>query len=185
LVESLLIVGIVVAVIAFAAMVTIAALAVAWMRRLWRSLGQSPTLSWIARRAETARQALAFREALRLAPPRATTLTFRVQRKARALETIAGELDSRERFRVEQTTRRYLPDTLNAFQLAVMGGDDERRKVAQELLVDQLSQLEGNLDRIAVSAGEKGISALRANGMFIDSISAPPADDLRPPGPES
>ena len=183
--ESLLIAGIVVLVITLVAVVTIAAVFVAWLRRLWRSLRQSPTLSWIARRAETARQVFSYREALRLAPPRATDLTLRVQRKATALEAIAGELGPRERFRVEQTTRRYLPDTLNAFQMALMGGDSERRKVAQALLVDQLSRLEGNLDRIAAGAGDKGIAALSANGMFIDSISAPPADDLDLPKPDS
>ena len=185
IVESLLVVGIVVFLVALVAMVTITAVSIAWLRRLWRSLRQSPTLSWIARRAETARQVLTYREALRLAPPRATDLTLRVQRKAMALEGIAGELGPRERFRVEQTTRRYLPDTLNAYRMALMGGDDERREVAQELLVDQLSRLEGNLDRIAVGAGEKGIAALKANGMFIDSISAPPADDLQLPRPDA
>ena len=183
--ESLLIVAIVVAFVALATVTTIAAVSIAWLRRRWRSLRQSPTLSWIARRAETARQVLSYREALRQAPPRAADLTLRVQRKAMALEAIAGELGPRERFRIEQTTRRYLPDTLNAFQMALMGSDDERRKVARELLVDQLSQLEGNLDRIAVGAGQKGIAALRANGMFIDSISAPPSDDLQLPRPDS
>jgi hypothetical protein len=184
-VESLLIAGIVALLIALAAVVTIAAVSIAWLRRLWRSLHRNPTLSWIARRVETAKQVFSYREALRLAPPPATDLTFRVQRKAMALEGMAGELGPKERFRVEQTTRRYLPDTLNAFQMALMGGDDERRKLARELLVDQLSQLEGNLDRIAVGAGEKGIAALKANGMFIDSISAPPGDDLQLPGPDS
>jgi hypothetical protein len=182
--ESLLIVGIVILVLVLVAVITIAAL-IAWLKRLWRSLAQSPTVSWIARRAETAGQVLSYRDALRQAPPRAAELTFRVRRKATALEAIAGELGPRERFRVEQTTRRYLPDTLNAFQMSLLGSDDERRKLARELLVDQLSQLESNLDRIAVSAGEKGIAALRANGLFIDSISAPPPDDLQLPKPDS
>ena len=181
---SLLIAGIAILVIALVAGVTVVAV-YAWLRRLWRSLAQSPTLSWVARRAQTARQVLSYRDALRHAPPRATELTLRVQRKATALEAIAGDLDPKERFRVEQTTRRYLPDTLNAFQMAMLGSDDERRRVARKLLVDQLAQLEGNLDRIAVGAGEKGIDALRANGMFIDSISAPPPDDLHLPRPDS
>lgn len=179
--ESLLVAAIAVLLIAFAVVVTVAVVTIAWLRRLWRSLRRSPTLSWVARRAETARQAFSYRDALRRAPPRATDLTLRVQRKAMALEVIAGELDPKERFRVEQTSRRYLPDTLNAFQMALMGGDNERVEAAQQLLVDQLSHLEGNLDRIAVHAGAKGIAALRANGMFIDSISAPPPDDLQLP----
>jgi hypothetical protein len=184
-VESLLIAGIVVLVIALGAVVAITVVTIAWLRRLWLSLRQNPTLSWIARRAATAKQVLSYREALRLAPRRATELTFRVQRRAMALQEIAGELGPKERFRVEQTTRRYLPDTLNAFQMAVMGSDLEGRRVAQELLMAQLSQLEGNLDQIAVNAGERGIATLRANGIFIDSISAPPADDLQLPKPDS
>lgn len=180
-----MIAGVVIVVLVLVAVVMITVIAIAWLRRLWASFLHNRTVEWIARRATIARQALSYREALSLAPSRATALTFRVQRKAVALEAISGELDSKERFRVEQTTRRYLPDTLNAFQMAVMGGDAERRRVAQDLLVDQLAQLEDNLDRIAVDAGDRGIDVLMANGLFIRSISAPPADDLDLPKPDS
>jgi hypothetical protein len=148
----------------------------AWLRQLWRELRRTPTFSQIARRAAVAKPMLTYRDALRRAPGLATDLTLRLNRKALALEVISNKLGSEQRFRVEETTRRYLPDTLNAFQMALVGADAERRDRASKMLVEQLAQLESSLDSIAAGAGEDGIAALQANGAFIEEISRPPSD---------
>jgi len=146
------------------------------LRRLVRRLRGSPTYSRVARAATLARPMVAYRDALRRAPARATQLTYRVQRKALALETISRHLGTEQRFRVAETTRRYLPDTLEAYRLVVAGSDGRPPQEASRLLVGQLSQLEASLDGIAVGAGETGLEALRANGLFLGAISGGGSD---------
>jgi hypothetical protein len=153
------------------------------LRRLVRRLRGSPTYSRVARAATLARPMVAYRDALRRAPSRATQLTYRVQRKAVALEAISSHLGPEQRFRVVETTRRYLPDTLEAFRLVVAGSDGRPPPEASRLLVGQLSQLEASLDGIAVGAGETGLEALRANGLFLSAISGS-ANDRQPDGPK-
>ena len=126
---------------------------------------------------------VAYRDALRRAPARASQLTYRVQRKALALEGISSHLGTEQRFRVAETSRRYLPDTLEAYRLVVAGSDGRPPPEASRLLLGQLSQLEASLDGIAVGAGERGLDALRANGLFLSAISRS-ANDGRPDAPE-
>ena len=165
-------VGIVILVLLLVAAGVVGVLLFAWLRHIWRDLRRTPTFSQVARGARMARPLLAYSDVLRLAPSAAAPLTFRIQRKALALATIREQLGSEERFRLDETTGRYLPDTMNAFRMAVATREPARRGEASQLLIDQLSRLDSNLDRIATSAGESGIAALKANGLFLDEISA-------------
>ncbi|MBO0686870.1 MAG: hypothetical protein J2P45_27295 [Candidatus Dormibacteraeota bacterium] len=140
-------------------------------RRFRRAAAGTRVGTQVGRMARLAGPMVVHREALRLAPPRATELTFRIQRKALALEAIAAQLSPESRFRVVETSRRYLPDTLNAYRLASAGRDRRQRTEAAELLVGQLSEVEAMLDGIAVGSGDAGLAALRANGAFLNVIS--------------
>jgi hypothetical protein len=153
------------------------------LRRLVRRLRGSPTYSRVARTATLARPMVAYRDALRRAPARATQLTYRVQRKALALEAISRHLGPEQRFRVAETSRRYLPDTLEAYRRVVTGSDGRPPAEASRLLVGQLSQLEATLDGIAVGAGDTGLDALRANGLFLSAISRS-ANERQPDAPK-
>jgi hypothetical protein len=171
-VEAVLVAGIVIVVLLLVAAGVVGFLLFAWLRHVWRDLRGTPTFSQVARGARMARPLLAYRDVLRLAPSAAAPLTFRIQRKAMALATIRDQLGAEERFRLDETTGRYLPDTMNAFRMAVTTREPAGRGEASQLLMDQLSQLDSNLDRIAGSAGETGMAALRANGVFLGEISA-------------
>lgn len=146
------------------------ALFVAWLRGLWQEFRRTPVVNDLSRRANLAKPLLAYRETLRLAPPEATSRTMRIQRKAIALERISDQLGDEERFRVEETTRRYLPDTMHAYQLAVTGADLPGRREASRLLIKQLAQIEGSVDAAAATAGENGMRVLEANGRFLSEI---------------
>lgn len=144
----------------------------AWARQMWREVRRTPTFGQVSRGMAMARPVLAYRDVLRRAPALATELTVRIQRKAIALEAIGAQLGAEPRFRVGETTKRYLPDTMEAYRVAAVGQGTEQREEASRLLVEQLTQIDRNLDRIASGAGEAGISALRANGIFLDQISS-------------
>jgi hypothetical protein len=152
--------------------VGIAVLLVAWLRQLWGEFRRTPTVSTLTRGARAARPVVAYRDVLRQAPAETATRTLRIQRKALALEGIEGQLDSQDRFRVRETTRRYLPDTMQAFRLATMGEGGDRRREASRMLSEQLAQIETTLDRIASGAGENGLAILETNGRFLDQISS-------------
>jgi hypothetical protein len=152
--------------------VGVAVLIVAWLRQLWGEFRRTPTISSLARGAQAARPVVAYRDVLRQAPADTAPRTLRIQRKALALEHIEGQLDSQDRFRVRETTRRYLPDTMQAFRLATMGDGGDRRQEAARMLSEQLGQIETTLDRIAGSAGENGLAILETNGRFLDEISS-------------
>ena len=115
---------------------------------------------------------LAYRDVLSRAPIDATNLTLRIQRKAMALESVKEELGTEQRFRVEETTRRYLPDTMNAYRKAVAASEAGQRAEASRMLIEQLSRLDANLDGIAAGAGESALAAMKANGHFLDELSA-------------
>jgi hypothetical protein len=171
-VETLLLAGLVALLLVLAIGTGVVLLLFVWLRQLWRELRRTPSFSRMASRAAVARPMLTYRDVLRRAPPAALELTSRLQRKALALESIRDQLGSEQRFRVAETTRRYLPDTMNAFRLALAGADDGRQGEASALLVKQLSDLEAGLDGIAAGAGEKGLLALRANGVFLDQLTS-------------
>lgn len=158
--------------------VGIVVLFVAWLRQLWAEFRRTPTVSSLTRGARAARPVVAYRDVLRHAPPDTATRTLRIQRKALALEGIEAQLDSQDRFRVRETTRRYLPDTMQAFRVATMGEGGDRRREAARMLGEQLGQIESTLDRIASGAGENGLAILETNGRFLGEISSDqPADD--------
>jgi hypothetical protein len=157
--------------------VGIAVLFVAWLRQLWGEFRRTPTVSSLARGARAARPVVAYRDVLRHAPADTATRTLRIQRKALALEGIEAQLDSQDRFRVRETTRRYLPDTMQAFRMATMGEGADRRRDAARMLNEQLGQIESQLDRIATGAGENGLAILETNGRFLDEISSEGAAD--------
>jgi hypothetical protein len=163
--------------------VGIAVLFVAWLRQLWGEFRRTPTVSSLARGARAARPMVAYRDVLRLAPADTATRTLRIQRKAIALEGIEGQLDSQDRFRVRETTRRYLPDTMQAFRLATMGDGGDRRREAARMLNEQLGQIESTLDRIASGAGDNGLAILETNGRFLDEISSDQTADPDGNGP--
>lgn len=151
----------------------VAVVLLAWFRHLWRELRRTPMFGGqIARGASLARPMVMYRDVLSRAPLNATNLTLRIQRKALALESIKDELGSEQRFRVEETTRRYLPDTMDAFRKALVANDAQQRTEATRLLEEQLSQLDANLDGIAAGAGESALAALKANGHFLDEVSS-------------
>ncbi|HYZ02022.1 MAG TPA: hypothetical protein VFA92_11055 [Candidatus Binatia bacterium] len=160
--------------------VGIAVLFVAWLRQLWGEFRRTPTVSSLARGARAARPVVAYRDVLRHAPADTATRTLRIQRKALALEGIEAQLDSQDRFRVRETTRRYLPDTMQAFRMATMGEGADRRRDAARMLNEQLGQIESQLDRIATGAGENGLAILETNGRFLDEISSEGAADQPP-----
>ena len=160
--------------------VGIAVLFVAWLRQLWGEFRRTPTVSSLARGARAARPVVAYRDVLRHAPADTATRTLRIQRKALALEGIEAQLDSQDRFRVRETTRRYLPDTMQAFRMATMGEGADRRRDAARMLNEQLGQIESQLDRIATGAGENGLAILETNGRFLDEISSQGAADQPP-----
>lgn len=147
---------------------------VAWIRHMWNELRRTPTFGQVSRGVGMARPILAYRDALRRAPARATELVVAIQRKATALEGIKEQLGPEPRFRVAETTRRYLPDTMEAYRIAIVGQGRDQRLEASRLLLEQLTQIDRNLDRIATGAGETGIAALRANGAFLGEIAARP-----------
>ncbi|MBO0683514.1 MAG: hypothetical protein J2P45_10190 [Candidatus Dormibacteraeota bacterium] len=159
------------------------------LRHLARRFRRAAAGTWVGTRvgrmARLAGPMVVHRETLRLAPPRATELTFRIQRKVLALQTIAAQLPPESRFRVGETSRRYLPDTLNAYRLASASRDRRQRTEASGLLVGQLSELEAMLDRIAGGTGEAGLAALKANGAFLNVISGHSQEAALDPGPGS
>jgi hypothetical protein len=182
------IVAVVVALLVLGLLGTAVALLVAWLRGVWHEFRSAPMVSSIAQGANAARPLVQYRDVLRLAPAEATAQTVRIQRKALALERVKEQLGAEDRFHVEETTRRYLPDTMNAYRLAVTGSDSQQRMAAAQLLMKQLAQLEDTVDTAARGAGEVGMRALRANGDFLEQISEddpstklPPAADG--PGP--
>ena len=182
-----LIVGLAIAAFVVLFGVGIVVLFVAWLRQLWAEFRSTPTVSSLTRGARAARPVVAYRDVLRQAPADTATRTLRIQRKALALEDIEAQLDSQDRFRVRETTRRYLPDTMQAFRMASMGEGGDRRREAARMLNEQLGQLESALDRIATGAGENGLAILETNGRFLDEISSDqPADQggNRPLPPE-
>jgi hypothetical protein len=153
----------------------------AWIRQMWREVRRTPTFGRVSRGVGMARPVLAYRDVLRRAPAQATEMVVRIQRKAQALDAIRDQLGSEPRYRIAETTTRYLPDTLQAYRIAVVGQGREQRQEASRLLIDQLGAIDRNLDRIAAGAGETGIAALRANGVFLDEISErPPLAPGRP-----
>jgi hypothetical protein len=158
---------------------------VSWARQLWRDFRGTPVFGTASRGVNLAGPVLAYRDVLRRAPLDATNLTLRIQRKAKALEGIRQHLGTEQLFRVEETTRRYLPDTMNAYRSTLVASAAPQRAEASRLLVAQLVQIDSNLDEIAAGAGERGIAALKANGMFLEEISS----ELKPepgqlPAPE-
>lgn len=158
------------------------ALLLGWLRGLWHEFRTTPMVSGIAQSASTARPLVQYRDVLRLAPPEATAQTVRIQRKALALERVGDHLAAEDRFHVEETTRRYLPDTLSAYRLAVTGAGGEQRSAAAQLLMRQLAQLEETVDGAARGAGEVGMRALLANGQFLEQIrDDEPSEELPPP----
>lgn len=172
-----LIVGLAIAVFFVLFGVGIAVLFVAWLRQLWGEFRRTPTVSSLTRGARAARPVVAYRDVLRHAPADTATRTLRIQRKALALEGIEAQLDSQDRFRVRETTRRYLPDTMQAFRMATMGEGADRRRDAGRMLNEQLGRIESQLDRIATGAGENGLAILETNGRFLDEISTDQAAD--------
>jgi hypothetical protein len=171
-VGTLFVIGIIVAILFVLAGTGVAVLLFAWFRHLWRDLRRTPVFgAQVARGANLARPVLAYRDVLSRAPIDATNLTLRIQRKAMALESVKEELGAEQRFRVEETTRRYLPDTMNAYRKTLAASDAQHTE-ASRLLVEQLSQLDANLDGIAAGASESALAALKANGHFLDELSA-------------
>jgi hypothetical protein len=142
----------------------------AFVRHLWREVRRTPTFGQVSRGVSMARPVIAYREALRRAPSEATELVVRIQRKAMALDAVKEHLGPEPRFRVGETTARYLPDTMQAYRVASVGQGRQQRLEASRLLLQQLAQMDRNLDRIASGAGETGIQALRANGAFLGEI---------------
>lgn len=176
------IVAIVVALLVLGVFGAAVALLLAWLRGLWSEFRNTPLVGGISRTAAVTRPLVEYRDVLRLAPPEATAQTVRIQRKAMALERVKQHLEAEDRYRVEETTRRYLPDTMDAYRLAVTGAGGEQRTAAAQLLMKQLAQLEDTVDDAARGAGEIGMRALRANGDFLQQITdedAPP--ELPPP----
>ena len=171
IVETLLIAGLVLVVLVVLAVVAAGVALVVWLRHLWRRARRSRAVARVVREVALARPLVVYRDVLRLAPPGATDLTIKVQRKALTLEAVGDQLEPQQRFRVEETTRRYLPDTMDAYRMAVMDGDPARRRDASRMLVQQLSELDGNLDSIAAAAGDSALAALRANGLFLGEVS--------------
>ena len=159
------------------------ALLAAWLRGVWREFRSTPVVGSITQGASVARPLVQYRDVLRLAPAEATAQTVRIQRKALALERIKDDLGAEDRFHVEETTRRYLPDTMNAYRLAVTGADPEQRTAAARLLMKQLAQLEESVDTAAKGAGEVGMRALRANGDFLEQITEDDTSAKLPPPP--
>lgn len=181
-VAVVVIIAVVVALLVLGLVGTAVALLLAWLRGLWHEFREAPMVGGIARTAGAARPLVQYRDVLRLAPAEATAQTIRIQRKAMALERVKEHLGAEDRFHVEETTRRYLPDTMSAYRLAVTGAEGEQRTAAARLLMKQLAQLEDTVDTAARGAGEVGMRALRANGQFLEQISEeePPAE-LPPP----
>lgn len=185
------IVVVVVALLVLGLIGTAVALLLAWLRGIWHEFRATPLVGTITQSANTTRPLIQYRDVLRLAPPEATAQTMRIQRKAMALERVKDHLEAEDRYHVEETTRRYLPDTMNAYRLAVTGADPRQRTAAAQLLMKQLAQLEDTVDGAARGAGEIGMRALRANGDFLQQITeedpAPelpgPDDPQPPPGP--
>lgn len=178
------IIAVVVALLVLGLLGVAVTLLLAWLRGLWHEFRTTPMVSGIAQSANTARPLVQYRDVLRLAPPQATAQTVRIQRKALALERVKDHLGAEDRFHVEETTRRYLPDTMNAYRLAVTGADGEQRSAAAQLLMKQLAQLEETVDGAARGAGEVGMRALRANGQFLNEIAEDedqPSAELPPP----
>lgn len=151
-------------------------------RHIWRELRKAPAFQEVARGAQVARPFLVYRDALRRAPLEATQITLRIDRKVRALGAVGESLPDEQRFRLEETTARYLPDTMEAYRKALVGADLDQRREVSAMLLEQLNELDQNLDRIAASAGETGLAALRANGAFLDQISSDIQDDQRKTG---
>lgn len=182
-VALVVIVVVVVALLVLGVLGASVALLLAWLRGLWNEFRSTPIVGGITQTATTARPLVQYRDVLRLAPPEATAQTVRIQRKALALERVKEHLEAEDRYHVEETTRRYLPDTMNAYRLAVTGADGEQRTAAAQLLMKQLAQLEDTVDGAARGAGEVGMRALRANGDFLQQITEedPPAEL---PGPD-
>ena len=182
------IVAVVVALLVLGLLGTAVALVLAWLRGVWHEFRSAPMVSSITQSANAARPLVQYRDVLRLAPAEATAQTVRIQRKALALERVKEQLGAEDRFHVEETTRRYLPDTMNAYRLAVTGADGPQRTAAAQLLVKQLAQLEDTVDTAARGAGEVGMRALRANGDFLEQIREDDSSKLQPPadgrGPE-
>lgn len=181
-VAVVIIIAVVVALLVLGLFGAAVALLLGWLRGLWHEFRTTPMVSGIAQGATITRPLVQYRDVLRLAPPEATAQTVRIQRKALALERVKEQLGAEDRFHVEETTRRYLPDTMNAYRLAVTGADGHQRSAAAQLLMKQLAQLEDTVDTAARGAGEVGMRALRANGQFLEQIveEDPPAE-LPPP----
>ena len=176
------IIAVVVALLVLGLLVAAVAVFLGWLRGLWHEFRTTPMVSGIAQSASITRPLVQYRDVLRLAPPEATAQTVRIQRKAMALERVKDHLEAEDRFHVEETTRRYLPDTMNAYRLAVTGADGGQRTAAAQLLMKQLAQLEETVDTAARGAGEVGMRALRANGQFLEQISEDePSPELPPP----
>ena len=175
------IVTVVVALLVLGLLGTAVALLAAWLRGVWREFRNTPMVGGITQGASVARPLVQYRDVLRLAPAEATAQTVRIQRKALALERIKDDLGAEDRYHVEETTRRYLPDTMNAYRLAVTGAGPEQRTAAARLLMKQLAQLEESVDTAAKGAGETGMRALRANGDFLEQITEDDASAQLPP----
>lgn len=180
-VAVVIIVAVVVALLVLGVLGAAVALLLAWLRGVWHEFRSAPMVSSIAQSASAARPLVQYRDVLRLAPPEATAQTVRIQRKAQALERVKDHLGAEDRFHVEETTRRYLPDTMNAYRLAVTGADGQQRMAAAQLLIKQLAQLEDTVDTAARGAGEVGMRALRANGQFLEQISEDDESSALPP----
>lgn len=152
--------------------VVISVVLIAWVRSLWRTFRRTPVFGSVAQGVNLAGPALTYRDVLRKAPLEATNLTMRIQRKVLALEGIKEHLGTEQLFRVQETSRRYLPDTMTAYRSTLVATNSPQRAEASKMLIEQLSRIDSNLDEIASGAGERGIAALKANGMFLDELSA-------------
>ena len=152
--------------------VVITVVLVAWLRQLWREFRRTPVFGSVARGVNLAGPALAYRDVLLKAPLEATNLTLRIQRKVLALEGIKRYLGTEQLFRVQETTSRYVPDTMAAYRTTLVAGNTGQHSEASEMLLAQLARIDANLDEIAAGAGERGIAELKANGAFLDEISS-------------
>jgi hypothetical protein len=162
--------------------VVITVVLVAWLRTLWREFRRTPVFGSVARGVNMAGPAIAYRDVLRKAPLEATSLTLRIQRKVLALEGIKQYLGTEQVFRVQETSRRYLPDTMAAYRTTLVATDADQRTEASRMLVAQLSRIDSNLDEIAAGAGERGIAELKANGAFLDELSTDLKESPQLPG---
>ena len=119
-------------------------------------------------------------------PPQAQALAARIESMLAQAETLLAQGGSDEAaYALRETERRYLPDTLRAYEDIPPA---RRDATAAEMLVEQLRLLErATAQRLAVLA-ESAQTALQANGQFlterfgpIDALpETPPVDFVDP-----